>query len=70
MYEIFCLDTDDKFYFQATSPFNALYKMLYTLNSRCEDRSAMIAPSATGKTLSFVHRGLTYAVINNIIKEG
>lgn len=68
MYDVFCLDTAGHFYFDAKSPFDALYKMLYTLNLQKEDRTAIIKASKTGKTLNFVHHGQTYSVINQIVK--
>lgn len=58
---VFCLDTGAWFSFSATSPREALEKMLYTLNLSRRDDAARITENK--RTLSLEHCGLVYSVI-------
>ena len=58
---VFCLDSGTWFSFSATSPHEALEKMLYTLNLSRRDDAAHITDNA--RTFSLIHCSLTYSVI-------
>lgn len=58
---VFCLDSGTWFSFSATSPRDALGKMLYTLNLSCRDDAARIVENK--RTLSLEHCGLVYSVV-------
>ena len=58
---VFCLDSGTWFSFSATSPHEALEKMLYTLNLSRRDDAARLTENK--RTLSLEHCGLVYSVI-------
>lgn len=62
-YIVMNLDTGEDYYFVAETPYEAMRKMIYTLNlkSKCD---ATINKSRTGKHLYIEHNGHTYAVSN------
>ena len=60
MIKVFCLDDRSEYLFTATSGYDAMQKMLYTLNLVNKDESAKIE-LCNGRTWSLQHNGKTYA---------
>ena len=60
MIKVFCLDDGSEYLFSATSGYDAIQKMLYTLNLSHKDRNAEIE-LCNGRTWSLKHNGKTYA---------
>ena len=65
MIRVLCLETQTWFGFTADTPYEALNKMLYTLNLACYDKQAVIKMTKSGKCLYIEHKGKTYGVVNN-----
>lgn len=59
MIMVFCLDTNEEFYFVADNGEDAINKMLYTLNVSHTDKNAKIQ-LINNRTWSLVHNGKTY----------
>ena len=57
------LDTGAEYIFTAKTAYEAMRKMIYTLNisGKCD---AVINKTESGKTLYFEHKGNTYSVVN------
>lgn len=62
MIKVFCLEARTEFGFIANTPYEALTKMLYTLNLANFDKNAVIKETSTGKCLYMEHKGKTYGV--------
>lgn len=60
MVKVLCLDDGKKYYFDAFSGFEAINKMLYTLNLSYKDSNAKIE-LCNGRTWSLTHNGKTYS---------
>ena len=60
MIKVFCLDDGAEYLFSATSGYDAMQKMSYTLNISNKDRNAEIE-LCNGRTWSLKHNGKTYA---------
>ena len=56
-----CLDNGKQYYFNATNEYEAMEKMLYTLNCRHYDSEAIIRTSK--KCLYIEHLGKTYGIV-------
>ena len=62
MIRILCLDDSKEYGFNdKLTPYEAMKKMLYTLNLASKDDNAVIQKTETDKTLYFEHKGKTYA---------
>lgn len=62
MKKVFCLDNGTEYFFISTSGYDAIKKMLYTLNIYHKDDSAEIV-LCNKRTWSLTHNGKTYACI-------
>lgn len=62
MVKVLCLDNGNEFHFVATNGYDAISKMLYTLNLNNLDRHASIN-LCNGRTWELVHNGNTYACL-------
>lgn len=62
MIKVFCLDSGVEYFFSAISGYDAIQKMLYTLNLKQEDRNAEIE-LCNGRTWSLTYMGHTYACV-------
>lgn len=62
MKKVLCLDNGTEYLFDAASGYDAIQKMLYTLNLSCRDDKASIE-LCNGRTWSLTHDGKTYACI-------
>lgn len=60
--KILCLDNGMEYYFVASSEYEAMQKMLYTLNVSNKDNNAKIE-LCNGRTWSLQHNGKTYACV-------
>lgn len=59
------LGTNENYGFSENdTPYQALNKMLYTLNIKSKDKSAVINKTESGLHLYFDHCGETYAIRN------
>lgn len=56
-----CLDDDSSYGFNASTAYEAMEKMLYTLNQKRKDDKAVINKTNSGLHLWFEHSGKTYA---------
>lgn len=63
-YVVVGMDTDEQFIMLARTPYEAMQKMLYTLNLNRLDSSATVQKTESGLHLYVVHNGNTYAVRN------
>lgn len=61
---VMCLDTGVSYGFIATTPYEAMRKMIYTLNISNEKRDAIINKTVSGEHLYIEHGGKTYAIRN------
>lgn len=59
MKKVLCLDDGKEYYFNAITGYDAIQKMLYTLNVSHKDESAEIE-LCNGRTWSLIHNGKTY----------
>lgn len=57
-----CLDDGRVHYFSAKTPYEALNKMVYTLNIGCKDDNATINKTESNLHLYVEHSGKMYAV--------
>lgn len=57
-----CLDDGKSYGFDAKTAYEAMRKMLYTLNIKRNDENAVINKTESGLHLWFEHSGKTYAV--------
>ena len=64
MIQVHHLGTNESYYFTANTPYEALRKMLYTLNLKHRDPDATINKTNSGLHLWLEHHGETYAVRN------
>ena len=62
MKKVFCLDDGMEYFFVAISGYDAIQKMLYTLNITHKDTNAEIK-LCNGRTWSLKHNGKTYACV-------
>lgn len=62
MKKVLCLDDGKEFIFTAISGYDAIQKMLYTLNLKHEDKNAKLE-LCNGRTWSLEHNGKTYACV-------
>ena len=62
MLKVLCLDDNVEYFFNTTSAYDALQKMLYTLNLKHEDKNAKI-DLCNGRTWCLTHNGKTYGCI-------
>ena len=61
--KIFCLDDQKEYVFEkGITPYEAMKKMLYTLNIKNNDPDAVINKTESGLHLYLTHSGKTYAV--------
>lgn len=58
------LDTGVKYGFVATTPYEAMMKLKYTLDLKMRDPAANINKTESGRCLYMVHNGESWAVIN------
>lgn len=64
MIGVFCLDEEKTYYFAKKTPYEALMAMIYTLNVGGNgDPGDDVIKMCNGRTLSFDHRGKTYAAV-------
>lgn len=61
---VMCLDTGILYGFIATTPYEAMQKMIYTLNISNEKRDIIINKTISGEHLYIEHSGKTYAIRN------
>ncbi len=61
---VMCLDTGISYGFIATTLYEAMRKMIYTLNISNEDSDAVINKTISGEHLYIEHNGKTYAIRN------
>ena len=64
MIRVFCLDDGKGYWFIATTPYEALQKMKYTLDLSHYDKDAVINKTESGLHLYMDHSGKTYSVRN------
>lgn len=64
MIRIYNLDTHQSLYFCARTPYEAMEKLLYTLNLRKLDSETRIQLLGGGRTLTIVHCGETWSCLN------
>ena len=64
MYYVKCIEDNKEYGFVADTPYEALKKMIYTLNIK-EICKVKINKTKSGKHLWFEHNNKTYAVRNN-----
>ena len=64
MIKCYNLDTHRWLYFTARTPYEAMEKLLYTLNLKRKDTSAKIQLLGGGRTLSIIHNGETWSCLN------
>ena len=64
-YTVFDMETGTGYTFQAWSAYEAMQKMLYTLNLSRKDPDASINKTESGLHLYLEHCGSIYAVRNN-----
>ena len=62
MKKVICLDTGAEYIISSISGYDAIQKMLYTLNLKHRDDNAQLS-LCNGRTWSLVHNGQTYAAI-------
>lgn len=62
MKRVFCLDDGMDYFFSAISGYQAIQKMLYTLNLEHEDKNAELK-LCNGRTWTLKHNGKIYACI-------
>ena len=62
MRKVFCLDNEKEYYFDAISGYDAIQKMLYTLNLEHQDDNAKIELQ-NDRTWCLVHNGKTYGCL-------
>ena len=62
MIKVLCLDNGMEFFFNANNGYDAIQKMLYTLNLKCKDDNAKIE-LCNSRTWSLEHKGNTYACV-------
>ena len=62
MKKVFCLDDGMEYFFVAISGYDAIQKMLYTLNLKHEDKNAELE-LCNGRIWSLKHNGKTYACV-------
>lgn len=62
MKTVFCLDDGIEYFFSAISGYDAIQKMLYTLNLKHEDKNAKIK-LCNGRTWSLTHNNKTYSCL-------
>lgn len=63
MIRVFCLDDCSEYWFNADNGFDAIGKMLYTLNLSCTDKRAKINLH-NDRTWELIHNGKTYACLH------
>lgn len=64
MVMVLCLDDGCEYYFSARTPYEAMQKMIYTLELKHHDPLAMINKTESGRCLYIEHDGKTYATVN------
>jgi hypothetical protein len=64
MIRVYCLDTNEGLWFDARTPYEAMEKLLYTLNLTRFDPDACILELGGGRTLTVVHSGRTWSCPN------
>ena len=64
MIEIRCAETGVKYFFKAKTPYEAMQKMIYTLNLSNNDSSVVINKTDSGLFLWIEHGEKTYFVKN------
>lgn len=64
MIRCYNLDTYQELYFTARTPYEAMEKLLYTLNLKRKDTGAKIQLLGGGRTLSLIHNGETWSCLN------
>lgn len=62
MKRVLCLEDGKEYFFQAISGYDAIKKMLYTLNISHEDSNARLE-LYNHRTWSLTHNGKTYACV-------
>ena len=67
IYSVYCLDTDESYAFEACAPYDAMTKMLYTLNLKRNDPNAVINETRSGLHLYIEHSGKFYAIRNKLL---
>lgn len=67
MYDVYDLDNGTIHEFVAWTPYDAMKKMLYTLNQSHYDEDAKIEVTYSGNCLYINHCGKTYSIINEKI---
>ena len=60
--DVFCLDTGETLGFQASNAYEAMTKLLYTLNLKRKDPNAKIRQTESGLHLYVDHSGKTYSI--------
>lgn len=64
MRKVFCLDDGKEYYFTAISGYDAIQKMLYTLNIAYKDDNVVVVLELCNeRTWSLKHNGKTYACV-------
>lgn len=62
MKKVLCLDTGTEMYFSAKTGYEAMQKLIYTLNLSHKDINAKIE-ICNNRTLSVLHNGKTYGCL-------
>ena len=69
MIKVLCLDTGGEYFFIARTPYEAMQKMKYYLDTVSEDKDCIINKNDTQFSLYMTHKGLTYATLMQPINE-
>lgn len=64
MIEVVCLDSRQKLWFSAKTPYQAMEKLIYYLDSQRKDKDAKIALVGGGRVLTVLHSGRTWSTLN------
>lgn len=62
MKKVLCLENGNEYYFDTNNGYDAIKKMMYTLNISHEDKDAKIE-LCNNRTWSLTHNGKTYATL-------
>ena len=62
MKKVLCLENGNEYYFDANNGYDAIQKMMYTLNISHEDKDANIE-LCNNRTWNLTHNGKTYATL-------
>lgn len=64
MIEVMCLDTRKRLWFSAKTPYQAMEKLIYYLDTGRKDANAKISLVGGGRVLTVLHSGETWSTVN------